>query len=185
MTGMTEEEYRNMMLSGGRSANGNRYVGEDGDAQAHRQPQGAAGKSRAAARRCGLNSAKGSLTWHKSPQASLPRTCWPSARRSISAGDKEPYWQPLFKGYEYSKQWMKENTPDVIFLVYNDHATAFSLEMIPTFAIGCADLFRPADEGYGARPVPVVQGHPELAAHIAQIGHPAGFRPHHRQQDGR
>jgi len=45
MTGMTEEEYRNMMISGGRSANGNRIVGEDGDAQAHRQPQGAAGRS--------------------------------------------------------------------------------------------------------------------------------------------
>ena len=74
--------------------------------------------------------------------------------------DKEPHWQPLFKGYEYSKQWMKDNTPDVIFLVYNDHATAFSLEMIPTFAIGCADQFQPADEGYGARPVPVVQGPP-------------------------
>lgn len=40
MTGMTEEEYRNMMISGGRSVNGNRVVGEDGDAQAHRQPQG-------------------------------------------------------------------------------------------------------------------------------------------------
>jgi protocatechuate 4,5-dioxygenase alpha chain len=40
MTGMTEEEYRNMMIAGGRSANGNRFVGEDGDAQAHRQPQG-------------------------------------------------------------------------------------------------------------------------------------------------
>ena len=44
MTGMTEEEYRNMMLRGGRSVEGNRYVGEDGDAQAHRQPQGSAGK---------------------------------------------------------------------------------------------------------------------------------------------
>ncbi|MBV7541439.1 protocatechuate 4,5-dioxygenase subunit alpha [Acidovorax sp. sic0104] len=44
MTGMTEEEYRNMMIGGGRSAEGNRYIGEDGDAQAHRQPQGAAGK---------------------------------------------------------------------------------------------------------------------------------------------
>ena len=40
MTGMTEEEYRNMMINGGRSANGNRVIGEDGDAQAHRQPQG-------------------------------------------------------------------------------------------------------------------------------------------------
>lgn len=41
MTGMSEEEYRNMMISGGRSPEGNRYVGEDGSAQAHRQPQGA------------------------------------------------------------------------------------------------------------------------------------------------
>ena len=80
----------------------------------------------------------------------------------------EPYWQPVFKGYDFSKQWLRENRPDVIFLVYNDHATAFSLEMIPTFAIGCAAEFQPADEGYGARPVPVVMGHPELAAHIAQ-----------------
>ena len=45
MTGMTEEEYRNMMIGGGRSAEGNRRIGEDGDAQAHRQPQGGAGKT--------------------------------------------------------------------------------------------------------------------------------------------
>ena len=82
--------------------------------------------------------------------------------------DKKPYWGPLFKCYEYSKQWMKDNKPDVIFLVYNDHATAFSLDMIPTFAIGTADSYQPADEGYGARPVPTVVGHPDLASHIAQ-----------------
>ena len=81
---------------------------------------------------------------------------------------QEPYWQPVFKGYEYGKQWLKENTPDVIFLVYNDHATAFSLEMIPTFAIGTAAEYQPADEGWGPRPVPKVIGHPELASHIAQ-----------------
>ena len=80
----------------------------------------------------------------------------------------EPYWQPIFNGYEFSKQWLKDNPPDVIFLVYNDHATAFSLDIIPTFAIGTAASYRPADEGYGARPVPVVQGHQELASHIAQ-----------------
>jgi len=80
---------------------------------------------------------------------------------------QEPYWQPLFEGYEYGKQWMKDNKPDVVFLVYNDHATAFSLDMIPTFAIGTAAQFQPADEGWGPRPVPVVKGHPELAAHIA------------------
>jgi protocatechuate 4,5-dioxygenase beta chain len=80
----------------------------------------------------------------------------------------EPYWQPLFKGYEYSKQWIKDNPPDVVFLVYNDHATAFSLEMIPTFAIGTAAEYEIADEGFGPRPVPKVYGHPDLASHIAQ-----------------
>jgi len=81
---------------------------------------------------------------------------------------QEDYWKPVFAGYEYSRRWMKENRPDVIFLVYNDHATAFSLEMIPTFAIGTAAAYQPADEGWGPRPVPTVVGHPELAAHIAQ-----------------
>jgi protocatechuate 4,5-dioxygenase beta chain len=80
----------------------------------------------------------------------------------------EPYWQPVFQGYEFSRQWMKNSRPDVIFLVYNDHATAFSLEMIPTFAIGTAAEYQPADEGWGPRPVPKVVGHPALASHIAQ-----------------
>ena len=79
----------------------------------------------------------------------------------------EPYWQKVFAGYEFSKAWLREHRPDVIFLVFNDHATAFSLEMIPTFAIGTAASYAPADEGWGPRPVPVVQGHPELASHIA------------------
>ena len=33
MTGLSEEQYRDMMVSGGRSAEGNRYLGEHGDAQ--------------------------------------------------------------------------------------------------------------------------------------------------------
>jgi len=81
---------------------------------------------------------------------------------------EEPYWQPVFQGYEYSKQWLKEHTPDVIFLVYNDHATAFDLSLIPTFVIGTGAEYPVADEGWGPRPVPKVIGHPELAAHIAQ-----------------
>lgn len=81
---------------------------------------------------------------------------------------EEPYWQKVFSGYEYSRQWMKDNKPDVVFLVFNDHATAFSLEMIPTFAIGTAGHYKVADEGWGQRPVPDVEGAPDLAAHIAQ-----------------
>jgi protocatechuate 4,5-dioxygenase alpha chain len=48
MTGMTEQEYRDLMLQGGRSIEGNRYIGEDGDAQAQHQPQGAAGRNKLA-----------------------------------------------------------------------------------------------------------------------------------------
>jgi len=46
MTGMTEQEYRDLMIHGGRSIEGNRHLGEDGDAQPQHQPQGAAGKKR-------------------------------------------------------------------------------------------------------------------------------------------
>jgi protocatechuate 4,5-dioxygenase beta chain len=93
----------------------------------------------------------------------------PAIGAAIDLGKtQDPYWAPLFAGYEFSKRWIAEQAPDVIFLVYNDHATAFSLDLIPTFAIGCAAEFPPADEGWGPRPVPVVKGHPELASHIAQ-----------------
>ena len=67
----------------------------------------------------------------------------------------------MFKGYDFSKQWLKEQKPDVIFLVYNDHANAFSLDIIPTFAIGTAPEFAIADEGWGPRPVPKVIGSSE------------------------
>ena len=80
----------------------------------------------------------------------------------------EDYWKPVFAGYEYVKKWVQETKPDVVVLVFNDHATAFDMNFIPTFALGCADEFQPADEGWGPRQVPVVRGHPELAAHIAQ-----------------
>jgi protocatechuate 4,5-dioxygenase beta chain len=81
---------------------------------------------------------------------------------------EEPYWKRVFSGFVKSQDWMEKTKPDVAIVVYNDHASAFSVDLIPTFALGCAAEFPPADEGWGPRPVPVVQGHPELASHIAQ-----------------
>jgi len=81
---------------------------------------------------------------------------------------EEPYWKRVFSGFERSKEWMAQAKPDVVIAIYNDHANAFSVEIVPTFALGCAAEFPPVDEGWGPRPVPVVKGHPELAAHIAQ-----------------
>ncbi len=93
----------------------------------------------------------------------------PAIGAALDSGKADdPYWRPVFAGYEVSKAWIAEHRPDVAIVVYNDHASAFSLELIPTFALGCADSFAPADEGWGPRPVPVVQGHADLAWHMAQ-----------------
>jgi protocatechuate 4,5-dioxygenase beta chain len=93
----------------------------------------------------------------------------PAIGAAIDQGKtQEPYWKPLFDGYIPAQEWLAEVDPDVIILVYNDHATAFSLEIIPTFAIGVAEEFPPADEGWGPRLVPVVKGHSELAWHLCE-----------------
>lgn len=93
----------------------------------------------------------------------------PAIGGAIDRGkEEEPYWAPLFQGYEGARKWMADAKPDVIILAYNDHANAFDLDLIPTFAIGVADQFPIADEGYGPRPVPPVYGHPELAWHLAE-----------------
>lgn len=73
-----------------------------------------------------------------------------------------------------SREWVKK--PGVIFLVHNDHCTAFDASCIPAFALGCASEFKPTDEGRGPRPVPVVKSHQKLASHFAQYPAPTGNR---------
>jgi hypothetical protein len=80
----------------------------------------------------------------------------------------EPYWAPYFAKLDRARDWIADARPDTCIVVYNDHASAFSLEVIPTFALGLAERFPPADEGYGPRPVPAVAGHPDLAWHLAE-----------------
>ena len=174
MTGMTEQQYREMMLSGGRSPEGNRFVGEDGNAQGPMsqsdawkewQAQHQLAQAITQADAASQNAAAGQAR----VTASVFASHVPAIGAAVDHGKTgDDYWAPMFKGFEPSKEWMKKNTPDVIFLVYNDHATNFDLSVIPTFAIGTAAEFEPADEGYGPRPVPKVKGHPRLAAHIAQ-----------------
>jgi protocatechuate 4,5-dioxygenase beta chain len=101
--------------------------------------------------------------------AGLTTSHVPAVGAAIDLGKSDnEYWSPMFRGFDWTKAWIKEAKPDVIVLVYNDHASAFSLEMIPTFALGCAEVFPIADEGWGPRPVPTVYGHADLAWHIAQ-----------------
>lgn len=81
---------------------------------------------------------------------------------------KDDYWAPVFAGYEWVKEWIQLDMPDVVILCYNDHASAMMLDVVPTFALGMAEEFQPADEGWGPRPVPTVMGDPILAAHLAE-----------------
>jgi protocatechuate 4,5-dioxygenase, beta chain len=81
---------------------------------------------------------------------------------------QDDYFGPIFAGYEWTREWEKAQKPDVVILVYNDHASAFDASIIPTFAIGCGEHYKPADEGWGPRNVPDVEGHADLAWHIAQ-----------------
>jgi len=100
----------------------------------------------------------------------------PAIGAAIDNGQtEEPYWKRVFAGFEKTKQWMAAQKPDVVIAIFNDHASAFSVELIPTFALGTAAEFPPADEGWGPRPVPVVKGHPQLASHIATSAILDGF----------
>lgn len=80
--------------------------------------------------------------------------------------NEDELWKPLFDGYAPAREWMAEHTPDVAIVVYNDHANALGLEMIPTFSIGTAANYPIVDEGFGPRKVPNVVGAPDLSEHL-------------------
>jgi len=93
----------------------------------------------------------------------------PAIGAAVDLGKQDTdYWKPMFDGYKPAKKWMTDTAPDLAIMVYNDHNNAFDFSMIPTFAVGCADEFPIADEGWGARPVPVVKGYPDFASHLVQ-----------------
>ena len=100
----------------------------------------------------------------------------PSIGAAMDRGKtQDPYWKPLFDGYQPAREWMAEHTPDVALVVYNDHANGVDLDIVPTFAIGTAERYRVADEGFGRRPVPDVTGSPELSLHLVRSLVDEGF----------
>jgi protocatechuate 4,5-dioxygenase, beta chain len=93
----------------------------------------------------------------------------PAVGAAIDKGKQgDPYWAPYFAKLGPAREWITAAKPDACIVIYNDHATAFALDVIPTFAIGLSENFPIADEGFGPRPVPVVPGHPDLAWHLAE-----------------
>ena len=80
----------------------------------------------------------------------------------------EPYWKRFFDGYGPAKEWLKNARPDVVIVVYNDHGLNFFLDTVPTFALGCADEYHNADEGWGLKPVAPFKGNAPLSWHLAE-----------------
>jgi gallate dioxygenase len=81
--------------------------------------------------------------------------------------ENDPIWKPIFEAYEPIRAWLADKRADVLLTIYNDHVTSFFFDHYSPFALGVDDLYRPADEGGGARNVPPLPGAPELARSIA------------------
>src|SRR2546423_899239 len=58
--------------------------------------------------------------------------------------------------------------PDLMVVVYNDHMNRFFFDAYPSFALGAADKYPQADEGWGARDFPDFPGHAAFSWHLAQ-----------------
>jgi hypothetical protein len=81
---------------------------------------------------------------------------------------QEPYWKRFFDGYKPAQAWLSEKKPDVAIVVYNDHGLNFFLDKVPTFALGCADVYRNDDEGWALKPVAPFKGDAQFSWHIAE-----------------
>jgi protocatechuate 4,5-dioxygenase beta chain len=82
--------------------------------------------------------------------------------------ENDPAWKPLFDAYVPVRAWLEKLKPDVAIVVYNDHVAEFTFDRYPTFALGAADRYAIADEGFGTRPLPAVAGDAELSIHLCE-----------------
>jgi gallate dioxygenase len=78
----------------------------------------------------------------------------------------DPAWAPIFETFEPVKRWLREQKPDAIVYVYNDHVTSFFFDHYSAFALGIGEEYCVADEGGGPRNLPAIKGDPALARHI-------------------
>jgi protocatechuate 4,5-dioxygenase, beta chain len=79
-----------------------------------------------------------------------------------------PAWKPLFDAYVPVREWLTRLKPDIVVMVYNDHGADFFFDKYPTFAVGCADSYAIADEGFGVRPLPRIRGDLEFSQHLCR-----------------
>lgn len=91
------------------------------------------------------------------------------------AGEWEPAWRVWYDGTRPVRDWLADKAPTHLVVIYNDHMNYFDLSTYPTFAIGMSPHFPQADEGYGLRDFPGIEGDPDFAWPIARSLTAAGF----------
>jgi protocatechuate 4,5-dioxygenase beta chain len=79
-----------------------------------------------------------------------------------------PAWKPLWDAYVPVREWLQRLGPDVAIVVYNDHGADFMFDKYPTFALGAAERYAIADEGFGTRPLPEIRGDAEFSIHLCE-----------------
>jgi protocatechuate 4,5-dioxygenase, beta chain len=79
---------------------------------------------------------------------------------------QQPYWKPFFDGFPPVREWLARTKPDVVVIFYNDHGLNFFLDKMPTFAVGAAEQYVNADEGWGIPTLPPFKGELDLSWHI-------------------
>ena len=87
----------------------------------------------------------------------------------------DPSWKIWYDGTRPVRDWLNEKAPTHLIVIYNDHMNYFDLSTYPTFAIGMSNHFPQADEGYGLRPFPGIDGDPDFSWPIARSLIGAGF----------
>lgn len=93
----------------------------------------------------------------------------PAIGNAIHKGlQNEPYWKPFFDGFPPIREWLAAQLPDVVVMFYNDHGLNFFLDKMPTFAVGAAEHYCNADEGWGIPTLAPLRGHTELSWHLIE-----------------
>ncbi|MBX9741139.1 MAG: protocatechuate 3,4-dioxygenase [Beijerinckiaceae bacterium] len=91
----------------------------------------------------------------------------PSIGGAIVKGlQQDPYWKPFFDAFDPVHAWLEREKPDVAVVIYNDHGLGHFLDKMLTFAVGAAESYSNADEGWGIPVLPPFPGHAELSWHI-------------------
>ncbi len=93
----------------------------------------------------------------------------PAIGKAIATHQEQAaYWKPFFDGFPPIREWLGRERPDAVVVIYNDHGLNFFLDKMPTFALGAAERYVNADEGWGIPTLAPFAGELDLSWHLIE-----------------